>query len=70
MLKGRRYGARIPALAMHDQKSWKRKSGQAMTEYVVVAGTLMASVAVLALLLYVFKEYGGRILNLVASEYP
>ena len=41
-----------------------------MAEYVVVAGTLMASVAVLALLLYVFKEYGGRILNLVASEYP
>lgn len=41
-----------------------------MAEYVVVAGTLMASVAVLALLLYVFKEYGSRILNLVASEYP
>ena len=41
-----------------------------MTEYVVVAGMVLASVLVLGLLLYAFKEYGGRILDLVASEYP
>lgn len=41
-----------------------------MTEYVMVAGVLLASVAMLALLLYVFKEYGGRILSMVSSEYP
>lgn len=46
------------------------RSGQAATEYVVVAGMLLASVMILALLLYTFKEYGGRILDLVASEYP
>ena len=46
------------------------RHGQAMLEYVVVSGMIVASVAILALLLYTFKQYGGRILNLVASEYP
>ena len=45
-------------------------SGQALTEYVVVAGMLMASVAVLALFFRVFGEYGRRIYELVSSEYP
>lgn len=47
-----------------------RKRGQAMTEYMVMAGMMVAMVAILALLLYVFKEYGGRVLNLVSSEFP
>ena len=41
-----------------------------MAEYVVAMGVLMAVIAVAALFLYTFKEYGGRILDLVASEYP
>lgn len=48
----------------------RQRAGQAATEFVVVAGVLVAMVAVLALLLYTFKEYGGRIINLLASEYP
>jgi hypothetical protein len=50
----------------------KRKSekGQATVEYVVVAGMLLASLAVLTLLLVTFQEYGLRILEMVASDYP
>ena len=47
-----------------------QRAGQAATEFVIVAGLLMAMVSIVALLLYTFKEYGGRILNLLASEYP
>jgi len=46
------------------------KAGQAMTEYVIVAGMLTAAVAILAVFLYTFKEYGGRVLDLVSSDYP
>jgi hypothetical protein len=50
--------------------SIKRKGGQALLEFVVTAGLLLACVAMLALLLYTFKEHGGRVLGLIASEYP
>ncbi len=46
------------------------RDGQAMTEYVLTAGILLASVVILALFLYTFKEYSGRVLELAASEYP
>jgi hypothetical protein len=41
-----------------------------MVEYVVLTGMVMATLAVLALFLAVFREYGDRVLDLVASEYP
>ena len=44
--------------------------GQAMTEYVIIAGLLMASLGILTVFFVTFKEYGGRILALVSSEYP
>ena len=44
--------------------------GQAMVEYVVIAGLLMACVGILTVFTVTFKEYGGRILSLVSSEYP
>ena len=50
--------------------SKNRRSGQAMVEYMVATVMLLTAIAVMALLLYTFKEYGGRILDLVASEYP
>jgi hypothetical protein len=46
------------------------RAGQAAVEYAVAAGILTAMVAILAIFLYVFREYGGRVLDLVASEYP
>ena len=45
-------------------------SGQAMAEYVIIAGLLMAALALLTIFLVTFKEYGSRILALVSSEYP
>jgi hypothetical protein len=46
------------------------KAGQAMIEYLVVAGVLLAAMTILALFLSTFQQYGDRVLNLVASEYP
>ena len=47
-----------------------RCSGQAMVEYMVAAGMLMAALAILTLFLTTFSEYGTRVLDLMASEYP
>lgn len=41
-----------------------------MLEYVMVVGMLLALVSVMALLLYTFKENGGRVLDLIASDAP
>ena len=46
------------------------QSGQAMIEYLISAAVLLAAVAILAIFLYVFKQNGGRILDLIAYEYP
>jgi hypothetical protein len=46
------------------------KNGQAMVEFLVVAGMLMAAVAILMVFLTTFREYGTRVLDLVGSEYP
>jgi len=40
------------------------------TEYLIVFGMTVGVLVMLALFLTVFKEYGGRILDLVASEFP
>jgi len=48
----------------------RARRGQALVEYVVTAGMLAAAVAILAVLLYAFREQSGRVLELVASEYP
>ena len=47
-----------------------RTAGQAMVEYVMVAGILTAMVLTLAVFLYTFREYSGRTLDLVSSDYP
>jgi len=44
--------------------------GQAMVEYIIIAGLLMASLGILAVFFVTFQEYSGRILALVSSEYP
>jgi hypothetical protein len=46
------------------------RAGQTMLEYLMVAGILLACVSILAVFLYTFKEHGGRILDLAASEFP
>ena len=44
--------------------------GQAMLEYAIVAGVMVAMMAVLSLFLSTFGEYGERILDMIASDYP
>jgi len=41
-----------------------------LTEFVVVMASLLLALVMVSLFLYTFREYGGRVLNLVASEYP
>lgn len=50
------------------QKPGRR--GQAAVEFTIMMALLMLVLVMLGLLLYTFREYGGRVLNLVASEYP
>ena len=41
-----------------------------MVEFTVVMGLLMGTLLMLTIFLYTFREYGGRILNLVGMDYP
>lgn len=46
------------------------RAGQALTEFVLVVASTLLLLVMVALFLHTFREYGGRVLNLVASEYP
>jgi hypothetical protein len=46
------------------------RSGQAMVEYAIVAGMLVTVWFILVLFLRIFGEYGARILDMVAADYP
>ena len=55
----------------HNQRAvWRGKAGQAMVEYVVLTGLMLGIVLMLAVFLFAFKEAGGRVLDLIAYEYP
>ncbi len=41
-----------------------------MLEYVMVLAMTLGLIVTLGFFLYVFKEHGGRILDLVSSVYP
>ncbi|MEI7436243.1 MAG: hypothetical protein WCL16_05505 [bacterium] len=55
---------------MMAQSKRGNRRGQAMTEFMIVAGVLLASMTILLLFQDTVREYGGRVLNLVGSEYP
>jgi len=46
------------------------KSGQTMLEYIMVLAMTLGLIITLGFFMYVFKEHGGRILDLVSSVYP
>jgi len=48
----------------------RRCGGQATVEYAIVAGVMVALVAVMSLFITTFGEYGERILDMIASDYP
>ena len=52
------------------QRTGRHCGGQATVEYAIVAGVLVAVVAIMSLLLTTFGEYGERVLEMIASDYP
>jgi hypothetical protein len=48
----------------------QRTCGQAMIEYMILAVLLIVAGSILAIFLYAFRENGGRVLDMAASEYP
>ncbi len=46
--------------------SKKLKQGQIMLEYVVALGIFLALVGVSATLIYVFRAYGNRVLDIIS----
>jgi Flp pilus assembly pilin Flp len=67
-LRSRCYAASVDCRAC--VRHLRNSSGQTAVEYVIIAGMLMAAVAIMAVFLYTFREFGGRVLDLAASEYP
>ena len=63
---------------MTDSKAQKRakrkllgrKRGQSMLEYLMVMVMSMGIIVMLGLFYVTYKEYGGRMMELVSSEYP
>ena len=53
-------------MSEQDRKR-ERKRGQVMLEYVVAFGIFLSLVVLSALLLFAFREYGGRVLSLMST---
>ena len=51
-------------------KNGRNRDAQAMVEYVLAAGILLACVSVMAVLLYALREHAHRVLTLIGSDYP
>jgi len=47
-----------------------QKRGQTLLETVMILSVTLGLIVTLGFFMYVFKEHGGRILDLVSSEYP
>jgi len=43
-----------------------RKRGQVMLEYVIALGVFISLVSICAALIYVFRAYGNRVLDIIA----
>ncbi len=44
----------------------EHKRGQVMLEYVVATGIFLALVGICAMLIYVFRAYGNRVLDIMS----
>lgn len=55
---------------MKTRRAAVSRGGQAAVEYAILAGILVAMVAIMVVFLGTFREYSGRTLQLAASEYP
>jgi hypothetical protein len=48
----------------------RNKSGQSMLEYIMVVAMSLGIIVILGIFFVTFKEYGGRMMEIVSSEYP
>ncbi len=48
------------------ESSRDRKRGQVMLEYVIALGVFISLVSLCAVLIYVFRAYGNRVLDIIA----
>lgn len=48
------------------ESSRDRKRGQVMLEYVIALGVFISLVSICAVLIYVFRAYGNRVLDIIA----
>jgi hypothetical protein len=46
------------------------RRGQTMVEYMILTVMLVFSLSVMAVFLFTFREFGSRVLDLVASDFP
>ncbi len=51
---------------VRENSKKNRKRGQVMLEYVVALGVFVALVGICAMLVYVFRAYGNRVLDIIA----
>jgi hypothetical protein len=56
----------VKAVGMSGTRDNVQKSGQVMLEYVIALGVFMALVGISAALIYVFRMYGNRVLDIIA----
>ena len=56
--------------AVRRPRLCQRQGGQATVEYAITSGIIIAILAVMGLLLTTFNDYGQRLLELIASDYP
>jgi len=60
----------IEVMSAEGGKLRRGRSGQIMLEYAIVVAILVGVVSMLALFLFTFKEQGGRVMDLISSDYP
>lgn len=46
------------------------KTGQTMVEYMIMTVMLVFALSVMAVFLFTFREFGSRVLDLVAADFP
>ncbi len=58
------------AMTVRMQTGMRRRSGQVMTEFVMIAGVTMMFFFILAIFLNAYLENQYRVLSLLSSQYP
>jgi len=51
---------------MAGNRKLKNRRGQVMLEYVVALGVFLALVGICSVLIYVFRAYGNRVLDIIS----